>query len=79
MLRRKRRNPSPKAIGQALRDWRYGHELQSELVAACCRRTVVTIGRWERGVGSPTMRDVLLLERRWPGLFDSYRHLLEVR
>lgn len=79
MLRKKRRNPSAKFIGRVLRDWRYGRELQCELVAACCRRTVVTVSRWERGAGSPTIRDVLLLERRWPGLLDSYRQLLEVR
>ena len=56
------------STGKALRKWRLAQGLRPETVAAVLEVSTQTLFRWEQGEGEPKASQLLILEKRWPGL-----------
>lgn len=60
-------------LAGAFRRWRQAKRIPIEIVCLAVGRSVSTVRSWERGESSPTIADVVVLERRWKGLLGHYR------
>jgi predicted transcriptional regulator len=60
-------------LGRAFAKWRTARGIKREEVAVLLRKSNATIVRYEKGQTEPSISQVLVLDKQWPGLIKALR------